>query len=272
MWQIGLLPLLVFATVFVLAIPIGLYMAWIFEGRYRLPRWLGRLETQINTGVQNWKQYAFSFMAFNILGFAVGFLVRRFSLYLPLNPDGKGMLSPTTIFNTTASFVTNTNLQHYAGEVHLSYFSQLFFVLWHQLLSPMIGMAALLAIIRGLRGDKQMGNFYVDLWRGVVYVYLPLCLVVGILMIATGVPMTLDGHAEATTLDPGAMGTDPGGQPILVQQIARGPVAAILAAKQFGTNGGGFFGTNTAHPFENPNAFSNLVSCIGIFSCRWRRW
>ena len=170
------------------------------------------------------------------------------------------MLAPTTIFNTVCSFLTNTNLQHYAGEVHLSYFSQLFFVCWKQAISPMIGMAALVAIIRGLRGDKHMGNFYVDLWRGTAYVFMPLCLVVGVLLMASGMPMTLDGHAEATTLEPGAMGTDSNGQPTLVQQIARGPVAAIVAVKQFGTNGGGFFGVNSAHPFENPNAFSNLLT------------
>ncbi len=171
------------------------------------------------------------------------------------------MLAPTTIFNTVCSFLTNTNLQDYSGEVHLSYFSQLFFICWKQVLSPMIGMAALVAIIRGLRGDKHMGNFYVDLWRGTAYVFVPLCLMVGVLLMASGVPMTLDGHADATTLEPGAMGADSNGQPTLVQQIARGPVAAIVAAKQFGTNGGGFFGANSTHPFENPNAFSNLL-CV----------
>ena len=168
------------------------------------------------------------------------------------------MLAPTTIFNTVCSFLTNTNLQDYSGEVHLSYFSQLFFVCWKQAISPMIGIAALLAIIRGLRGDKHMGDFYVHLWRGTVYVYLPLCLIVGVLLISSGVPMTLDGNAAATTLDPGAMGADSNGQPTLVQQIARGPVAAIVAVKQFGTNGGGFFGANSTHPFENPDEFSSL--------------
>ena len=175
------------------------------------------------------------------------------------------MLAPTTIFNTVCSFLTNTNLQDYSGEVHLSYFSQLFFICWKQALSPMIGMAALVAVIRGLRGDKHMGNFYVDLWRGTAYIFVPLCLIVGVLLMASGVPMTLDGHADATTLEPGAMGADSNGQPTLIQQIARGPVAAIVAVKQFGTNGGGFFGANSAHPFENPNAFSSLLCCVGIF-------
>ncbi len=265
MWHVWLLPLLIFTATFVLAVPIGLYMATVFEGRLRTPRWLRWIESRLDTGPQNWKQYALAFMAFNVVAFLFGFAILSLQPYLPLNPDGKKMLGPTTIFNTVCSFLTNTNLQHYSGEVHLSYFSQLFFICWKQALSPMLGMAALLAIIRGLRGDKHMGNFYVDLWRGTAYVYIPLCLVVGLLLIASGVPMTLEGHADATTLEPGAMGTDANGQPLLTQPIARGPVAAIVAVKQFGTNGGGFFGANSAHPFENPNAFSNLLTCIGIF-------
>jgi potassium-transporting ATPase potassium-binding subunit len=265
MFQVWLLPVLVYGVAFALAIPIGLYMARVFDGRLHAPRWLRWIESRLDTGPQNWKQYAFAFMAFNVVTFLVGFAVLALQPYLPLNPDGKKMLGPTMIFHTVTSFLTNTNQQHYSGEVHLSYFSQLFFILWKQVLSPMIGMAALVAIIRGLRGDKHMGNFYVDLWRGTAYVFVPLCVVVGVLLLAAGVPMTLDGHVEATTVEPGAMGTGDNGQPTLVQQIARGPVAAIVAAKQFGTNGGGFFGANSAHPFENPDAFSNLLTCVGLF-------
>ena len=242
MWQIWLLPVLVYSLTFALAIPIGLYMARVFDGRLHVPGWLRWIESRLNTGPQTWKQYALAFMAFNIVTFLVGFAVLALQPYLPLNPDGRKMLGPTTIFHTVTSFLTNTNQQHYSGEVHLSYFSQLFFILWKQVLSPMIGMAALVAIIRGLRGDKHMGNFYLDLWRGTAYVFVPLCLVVGVLLMASGVPMTLSGHAEAATLEPGAIGTDSNGQPNLMQHIARGPVAAIVAAKQFGTNGGGFFG------------------------------
>ena len=263
--HIWFLPLLVYGATFVLAVPIGLYMAHVFDGGLRVPKWLRWIESRLDTGAQNWKQYALAFMVFNLLTFVVGFAILTLQPYLPLNPDGKKMLAPTTIFNTVCSFLTNTNLQDYSGEVHLSYFSQIFFICWKQALSPMIGMAALLAIIRGLRGDKHMGNFYVDLWRGTAYVFIPLCLLVAVLLVASGVPMTLDGNAQATTLEPGAMGTDSNGQPTLVQQIARGPVAAIVAVKQFGTNGGGFFGVNSAHPFENPNEFSNLLCCIGIF-------
>ena len=123
-----------------------------------------------------------------------------------LNPDGKGMLSPSTIFHTAISFMTNTNQQHYSGEVHLSYFSQIFFICWKQILSPVIGLVALVAIIRGLRGDKNMGNFYLDLWRGTAYFYVPLNLIVGILLIGGGSPMTLDGAAHATTVEAGSNG------------------------------------------------------------------
>jgi K+-transporting ATPase ATPase A chain len=265
MWTAWTYPLLVLFITFALAVPLGLYMAWIFDGRYRAPGWLHWLESRFDTGPQNWKEYCISFMLFNIATFVVGFLVLATQPWHPafLNPDGKGMLAPTTIFSTVCSFLTNTNLQHYAGEVHLSYFSQLVFICWKQILSPIIGLAALLAIIRGLRGDKHMGNFYLDMWRGVTYFFVPLAFVVAVLLIASGMPMTLQGNAEAATLESGAMGAGDDGQP-LPQKIARGPVAAIVAVKQLGTNGGGFFGVNSAHPFENPTAFTNLMECISI--------
>src|SRR5579884_2488669 len=258
-------PILVLAVTFVLAIPIGLYMAWIFDGRYRLPAGLRWFENTLNTGPQNWKQYCLAFMWFNLACFVVGYLVLLLQPWHGslLNPDHKGMLAPTTIFNTTVSFLTNTNLQHYAGEVHLSYGSQLFFVCWKQILSPVIGLAALLAVIRGLRGDRDMGNFFLDMWRGMVYWFVPICVVVGVILIATGVPMTMLGSAKISTLEPGAMGSDDAGAN-LPQWLARGPVAAVVAVKQFGTNGGGFFGANSAHPFENPNWVSNLVTCVGL--------
>src|ERR1035441_6814107 len=138
MWQVWVLPLLVYGVTFALAIPIGLYMARVFDGRLRAPSWLRWIESRLDTGPQNWKQYAFAFMAFNVVAFVIGFVVLTLQPYLPLNPDGKKMLAPTTIFNTVCSFLTNTNLQDYSGEVHLSYFSQLFFICWKQVLSPMI--------------------------------------------------------------------------------------------------------------------------------------
>jgi len=260
MWT---LPILIVAFSIVLAIPIGLYMGRIFESQCRPPAFLRWFEDRINTGPQKWKQYSLAFLSFNVVTFVVGYVVLTLQPYLPLNPDNKGMLAPSTVFNTVISFLTNTNLQHYSGEVHLSYFSQIFFICWKQILSPVLGLCGLLAIIRGLRGDAHMGNFYVDLWRGVIYWYVPICFVVGVLVMAAGVPMTLRGNVNATTVEAGAMGIDDAGAS-KPQEIARGPVAAILAVKQFGTNGGGFFGANSAHPFENPNSYSNLLTCIGI--------
>ncbi len=223
-------------------------------------RWI---EQRLDTGPQNWKQYALAFMLFNLVTFIVGFAVLTLQPYLPLNPDGKGMLSPSMIFHTVISFMTNTNQQHYSGEVHLSYFSQIFFICWKQILSPIIGLAALLAIIRGLRGDKHMGNFYVDLWRGIAYFYVPVCFLVAVLLVAGGVPMTLKGNAKVATVEKGAMGQDDAGAD-KPQEIARGPVAAVIAVKQFGTNGGGFFAINSAHPFENPTSWTNFLTCLGI--------
>jgi K+-transporting ATPase ATPase A chain len=193
-------------------------------------------------------------LTFNVIVFLFGYAVLALQPFHPefLNPDHKGMLAPSTIFNTAASFLTNTNLQHYSGEVHLSYGSQLFAILYKQFVTPAIGLAALLAVTRGLRGERDMGNFYLDVWRGTIKVLLPLSLIVAVILIATGVPMTLRGNETSKTLE----GAD--------QTIARGPVAAIVAIKQLGTNGGGFFGPNSAHPFENPTAISNVVECIGI--------
>jgi K+-transporting ATPase ATPase A chain len=260
MWM---LPILILLATFILAVPLGLYMARIFDNPERIPGWLRWFEKRVDTGPQDWKQYVLAFMLLNLGTFIVGYVILTLQPFLPLNPDHKGMLSPSTIFHTTISFMTNTNQQHYAGEVHFSYFSQLFFICWKQILSPVIGLAALLAIIRGLRGDRHMGNFYVDIWRGLVYFYIPLCLVVAILLIAGGIPMTLDGSAKVATVEAGAMGNDDAGA-AKPQEIARGPVAAIIAAKQFGTNGGGFFGTNSAHPFENSNAGVNFLTCLGL--------
>lgn len=249
MW---ILPILVVGITLVLAVPLGRYLSWIMDGRYTPSSWLRRVEGLIDTGPQDWKRYAYSLLIFNTTAFLVGSAILATQPLHPafLNPDCKGMLSPSTIFNTACSFLTNTNLQHYAGEVHLSYGSQLFFVGWKQFVTPAIGLAALVAMIRGLRGDDQLGNYYLDVWRGTVYVMLPLSLAVALLLLPCGVPMTLEGTVQA--------GQEPG------QQIARGPVAALVAVKQLGTNGGGFFGTNSCHPFENPNAASNLLECVCI--------
>jgi len=257
MW---LLPLLIVVATVVLSIPIGFYLAWIMDGRYRAPRWLHWLEERINTGTMNWKQYTLALLLFNTVMFVFGFALLALQPESPdlLNPDKKGMLAPTTIFNTVSSFLTNTNLQHYSGEQHLSYMSQMFFVLWNMFVSAAVGFCALTAVIRGLRGDRHMGNYYVDMWRAVVYVFLPASLIMGVILMGCGVPMTLQGAAEVTTLEPGD-----NNQP-QSQAIARGPVAAVIPIKHLGTNGGGFFGANSAHPYENPTALSNFFTCLNI--------
>jgi K+-transporting ATPase ATPase A chain len=241
------LPLLIVGTTIVLSIPVGLYLAWIVDGRYRAPAWLRWLEGRLNTGPQNWKQYALSLLLFNSLMFVFGFLVLAVQPGAPLNPDDRGMLAPTTIFNTVASFLTNTNLQHYSGEVHLSYWSQVVFIVWNMFVSAAVGFCALAGITRGLRGDEHMGNYYLDMWRVVAYVFIPASLIGGVLLMAGGVPMTFEKAATVATLEPGAMGETEDGKP-KPQTIARGPVAAVLPIKHFGTNGGGFFGANSAHP------------------------
>ncbi|MCI0461832.1 MAG: potassium-transporting ATPase subunit KdpA [Gemmataceae bacterium] len=256
MLQVWLLPLLIVGAMIALSIPIGLYMARIMDGRYRPLPVLGWLERRFDTGPQSWKQYCLALLFFNTAAFVAGYLILVLQpLALNPEPDSKGMLAPTTVFHTVCSFLTNTNQQHYSGEQHLSYLSQLFFICWFQFITPAVGLAALVAIIRGLRGDNHMGNFYLDTWRGTIYVFLPFCLIVGVALIANGVPMTLVGAAQARIVEPGADGQS------VMQILARGPVAAIVAIKQIGTNGGGFFGANAAHPFENPTAFTNFLLC-----------
>jgi potassium-transporting ATPase potassium-binding subunit len=269
MW---LLPILIIVTTVLLSIPFGRYLAKIMDGRYTPPAPFRWVESKLNTGPQNWKQYTFAMIWFNTVMFLFGYLVLAVQPWMPLNqkdsafPDGKGMLAPTTIFNTVASFMTNTNLQHYAGEQHLSYFSQLLFIIWNQFVSASVGFCALAAIIRALRGDPHMGNYYLDMWRVVVYGFIPVSVLAGVLLIASGLPMTLEPSAEVQTLEPAAMGTDTidGKEVPKPQVIARGPVAAVLPIKHFGTNGGGFFGANSAHPYENPSAWTNFVECVSI--------
>jgi K+-transporting ATPase ATPase A chain len=256
--SVWLLPALLVLTTVALSIPVGLYLAKVVDGRYRAPRWLRWVEARVNTGPQNWKQYAVALLLFNTLMFVFGFAVLSLQPLLPGNPDGKGMLAPTTIFNTVASFLTNTNLQHYSGEVHLSYTSQILFIVWNMFVSAAVGFCALAAVTRGLRGDPHMGNYYLDMWRVVAYVFLPASVITAVPLMAAGVPMTMEPAAKVTALERGADGT------AQEQVIARGPVAAVLPIKHLGTNGGGFFGANSAHPFENPSAATNFLECLSI--------
>ncbi|MDY3551534.1 potassium-transporting ATPase subunit KdpA [Gemmata sp. JC717] len=270
-----LLPILIIGLTVALSVPLGRYMARVLDRAGPS----NAIERLIDTGGQNWKQYVSAMLLSNAALFAFGFVVLATQPWHPafLNPDNKGMLSPFTIFNTACSFLTNTNLQHYSGEVHLTYGSQIFGIMYKQFMTPAIGLAALLAVIRGLRGDKTdgaaeqagsspaiiVGNYNLDVWRGLVYVALPLSVVVGLLLIAGGTPMTFRGNQDVPTLQVGALGTTDDGS-AKPQTIARGPVAAVVAIKQLGTNGGGFFGPNSAHPLENPTAWTNVIECVCI--------
>lgn len=258
---------LVLGTSFVLAWPLGKYMAGAMDpagqttllGRF--DRFLVKAGGKTLEKNQGWKGYCVSLLLFNAVMFAFVYAVLAFQEYLPLNPDGMKALTHDLIFNITASFTTNTNLQHYSGEASLSYFSQLFGLMWLQFVSAATGIAALAALARGLSGKKEMGNFFRDLLRATMLILLPVSVIVALLLVFSGIPMTLEGAAAAKTLEG------------VTQTIARGPVAAFVAIKQLGTNGGGFFGPNSTHPFENPNFISNFIEMVSIIlipmACVW---
>lgn len=252
----------------VLSWPLGRYMKWAMDpdasegGRIdRFTRAFQLFGGSAARKGQDWKAYTVSMLVFNALMFVVCFGILALQQYLPLNPDGMGPIEGSLIFNTAASFTSNTNLQHYSGESTLSYFSQLGALMWLQFVSAATGIAALAALARGLAGRLDMGNFFVDLQRASFLVLLPIALVVATLMVLGGMPMTFEGVAKAMTLE----GVE--------QTIARGPVAAFLTIKQLGTNGGGFFGPNSTHPLENPTFWTNALSmfCIIIIpmACVW---
>ncbi len=274
-------PLWAFGVPIAASFPLGWMMARSLDpkeakagkGLDALPMFLCRLIGRKTPVKMSWKDYCIALLAFNAALFVITFTLFYVQQHLPLNPDTKGSLGALgykdsagvqhdgvdtgVVFNTVCSFVTNTNLQHYSGEQHLSYFSQLACILWLMFVTPACGLCAMLAVLRGLRGDSHMGDFYVDLMRTVLFVFLPFCFVIATLLIASGVPMTFDAAAKATPLDGVAAKME-------AQTICRGPVAAIIAIKQSGTNGGGFFGPNSAHPFENPTPWTNLLSVASI--------
>ncbi|MFA6100584.1 MAG: potassium-transporting ATPase subunit KdpA [Victivallaceae bacterium] len=247
--------------------PLGYFMFRVMEPGPKLSPLHGGLEKFITriggkfiTQGSDWKEYCIAMLIFNTLMFAAVFLVLLGQSVLPLNPDGKGPLELSLLFHTVASFITNTNQQHYSGEVSLSYFSQ-FALMWLQFLTPAVGLAALAALSRAMAGSTDVGNFYRDTLRATLFIMLPIAIVVGLILVFSGVPMTLGGTIKAITLE----GPE--------QLISRGPVAAFVAIKQLGTNGGGFFGPNSAHPFENPGYFTNAVECLCIIiipmACVW---
>jgi K+-transporting ATPase ATPase A chain len=260
MW---LLPALLLAAAIVCSIPLSGYFAWLMDGKYRAPRVLKWFEDLVDTGPQDWKQYAIALVVFNVALFVFGFVVLCLQPIAPLNPRGLSILAPSTIFNTVISFMTNTNLQHYSGDQHLSNFSQIFFILPNMFLSASVGFCALAAIIRAFRGEATVGNFFVDMWRVAMYIYVPVALVFGVIFMQQGMPMTYASTEVATTLESGSMGLDDKGQ-AKPQTIVVGPVAAVIPIKMLGTNGGGFYGMNSAHPLENPTATSNFFTTLAM--------
>lgn len=252
------IPVLVIGVTLLLAWPLGRYMRWAMDPVEPGPRRAAyeglcqRLLGRFAGVEQDWKHYVLSMLVFNLVMFVLVFVILTTQNLHPLNPDGKAAMEPSLAFNTAASFTSNTNLQHYSGEVSLSYFSQLFGIMWLQFVSAATGIAAVTALCRGLAGRKELGNFYSDTWRAAGLILLPISAVVAPLLMLAGTPMTLNGAAVATTVE-GA-----------TQIIARGPVAAIVAIKQLGTNGGGYFGPNATHPFENPTFWSNVVENMAI--------
>ena len=238
---------------------LALWLARVYGGA--LPGTLLRLEAVVLRlgGVapekgMGWAAYALAVLAFNLAGFVALYAILRGQGVLPLNPDGIGGMAPDLAFNTAVSFVTNTNWQAYSGEAQLSYLSQMAGLTVQNFVSAGTGMAVAVAVIRGFVAPKgaALGNFWVDLTRSVLWILLPLSVVLALFLAWQGVPQTLLGAVHTTGLE--------GGEQI----IARGPAAAQIAIKQLGTNGGGFFGVNSAHPFENPTIASNMAQSLAI--------
>ncbi len=261
--QVWLLPFALLLTAALISIPLSSYLSWIMDGKYKPLPVMGWFETRLDSGAQTWKQYMASLLIFNTLLFVFSYLVLALQPWMPLNPDGKTLLAPSAIFNSVASFMTNTDLQHYSGDQHLSNFSQIFFGITNLFISAAIGLCALTAIIRALRSDDSMGNFFVDMWRVVIYLFLPFAFVFALIFMQQGSPMTFKSSYQVTTLEQGAMGTTDKGE-AKPQTIVVGPVAAFESMKMLGTNGGGFYGMNSAHPYENPTAVSNFFDTLAM--------
>ena len=260
MW---LLPAALIVFTLIVAIPLSKYIAWIMEGKYRPWTLFSWIEKRLDTGPMNWKQYTGALLIFNTVLFVWGFVVLSLQPVMPLNGLHRGMLFPNTIFNSVASFVTNTNLQHYAGDQHFSNFSQIFFCVANYFMSAGVGFCALSAIIRLFRKDPSAGNYFVDMWRVLIYIFLPVAFLLSIMFLQQGTPMTFKAAYQVSTLEPGAMGTADNGQP-KQQTIVTGPVAATVPMEQLGTNGGGFFGMNFAHPYQSPTALTNFFACFAM--------
>lgn len=255
--------LIYFALLTALTRPVGGYLYRVFNGeRTLLGRAFGGIERLIYrcAGVdaqaeQSWIGYTMAMLAFNLVCFASLFVLLLVQGHLPFNPQGFGTLAPDLAFNTAISFVTNTNWQSYGGETTLSYSTQMIGLTVHNFVSAATGIGLAIALVRGFarRSSQTLGNFWVDLTCATLYVLLPISIVAALILIWQGIPQNLLSYTEATTLE-GAK-----------QVIAQGPVASQVAIKMLGTNGGGFFNANAAHPFENPTALANFLQVLLIF-------
>jgi potassium-transporting ATPase potassium-binding subunit len=261
----GWLQIAIYAVLVILITkPFGGYMTRVFNGE-RTP--LRLVLRPIEVGIyklcgvredeeQHWISYAVAMLAFSFAGFVIMYAIQRLQNVLPFNPQGQDAVSPDLAFNTSVSFLTNTNWQSYVPETTMSYLTQMWALTVHNFVSAATGIVLAIVLIRGFarRSARTLGNFWVDLTRCVLYILLPISIVVGLVFIALGMPENLNAYTDAATLE-GAK-----------QVIAQGPVASQEVIKMLGTNGGGFMNTNSSHPFENPSALTNLIQMLLIFS------
>ncbi len=265
MTVIGWIQILLFCTIIVALVkPLGGYMTRVFNGERTFLSpimrpveaglyWIGGVDEKRE---QHWLTYTVAMLFFHVGGFVILYALMRFQAVLPFNPMEQSAVAPDLSFNTAASFITNTNWQNYGGETTLSYLTQMLGLTHQNFLSAATGIAIAVALIRGFARSsvRTVGNFWVDVTRTTLYVLLPICVVYALFLVWQGIPQTLGAYVDATTLE-GAK-----------QTIAVGPVASQIAIKMLGTNGGGFFNVNAAHPFENPTALSNFVQMLSIFA------
>ncbi|CCV16195.1 potassium-transporting ATPase subunit KdpA [Mesorhizobium sp. STM 4661] len=261
----GWIQILVYCGIVVLLVkPLGGYMYRVFNGDRTflspvlvpIERGLYRISGTSEREEQHWTSYAAGIMFFSLASFLVLYVLQRLQGALPYNPAGMTAVEQNLAFNTAVSFVTNTNWQNYGGESTMSYLVQMAGLTVQNFMSAAVGIAIAVALIRGFarHSVKSIGNFWVDMTRCTLYILLPLCIVLTLVYVWLGMPQTLGPYVNATTLE--------GAQ----QTIAVGPVASQIAIKMLGTNGGGFFNANAAHPFENPDAISNLIQMVTIFA------
>jgi K+-transporting ATPase ATPase A chain len=260
-----------FAALVALAVPLGRYMARVYEGKARIAglvlapieRTIYRLARIRPHEEMNWVQYTRSLLVLNLIGLICVYAIQRLQGALPLNPMHFGAVPPDIALNTAVSFATNTNWQAYSGETTMSHLTQMAALTVQNFVSASAGMAVAVALARGFarRSAKTIGNFWVDLTRGLLYVLLPLSLVTAVILVSQGVVQTHQDHATIVALEARQTPGPAGGAE---QGISLGPVASQVAIKQLGTNGGGFFNTNSAHPFENPTPLSNAVELLAI--------